>query len=233
MEMQRRLQVTYKTALFLLHRIRHAMSPTGPESKLTGTIEVDETYVGGKPRYKGNFDGKPINKRGRGTRKQPVVAVLQRDGEVRARVIPIVNAENVKRMLRDNVDASARVMTDKERSYIGIDAEFASHETVDHGRLEYARGDVTTNGIEGFFSRVKRGIMGVYHNVSKEHLHRYMDHFAFMHNTRKLNDGERTLALIQRTQGRRLMYRDPLADRSRHLPKPDPQLPPFPESESA
>jgi transposase-like protein len=229
LEMSRRLQITYRSALFLLHRIRYAMEDsTATPPKMTGIVECDETYIGGKPRYKGNFNGQPINKRGRGTRKQPVAAVLQRGGEVRTRVIPVVNGHNLKAMIRDNVDPSARIMTDKESGYIGIGAEYASHETVDHGRLEYARGDVTTNAVEGFFSRVKRGMVGVYHNVSKEHLHRYMAHFAYMHNTRAMNDGDRTLALIRRTDGKRLMYRDPLAHKGRQgLPPTDPQLPPF------
>ncbi|CAN5735906.1 IS1595-like element ISSod11 family transposase [soil metagenome] len=205
LEISRRIQVSYKTALFLMHRIRHAMTdnPENPD-KLDGIVEADETYVGGKPRFRGG------NKRGRGTRKQPVAAVLQRGGTVRTRVIPMVNSHNLKAMVRDNVATTARLMTDKEVGYKGLGAEFASHETVDHGRREYARGDVTTNGIEGFFARVKRGINGVYHNVSKEHLGRYMDHFAFMHNTRKLNDGERTLAIMKQAEGKRLMYRDPV-----------------------
>lgn len=229
LEMSRRLQISYRAALFLMHRIRHAMAPTGPEPKLTGTVEADETYVGGKPRYRGTASN-PINKRGRGTKKQPVAAVLQRGGTVRTRVIPSVNSQNLRRMLRDNVDSSARVMTDKEAGYKGVASEFASHETVDHGAGEYVRGDVTTNAIEGFFARVKRGINGVYHNVSKEHLHRYMDHFAFLHNTREMNDGERTLALLNATKGKRLMYRDPRAGKGRYTPPTDPQLPPFPES---
>lgn len=214
LELSRTLQVNYRTALFVLHRLRHAMTDdhTNPP-KLSGIVEADETYVGGKPRYRGTTEN-PINKRGRGTKKQPVAAVLERGGKVRTRVIPAVNAHNLRAMLRDHVDRSARVMTDGESGYRGAAEEFASHETVDHGAREYARGDVTTNSIEGFFARVKRGINGVYHNVSKEHLHRYMDHFAYLHNTRELNDGERTLELIRRTGGKRLMYRDPVKSRA-------------------
>lgn len=203
LELSRKLQITYKSALFMMHRIRHAMSTDPNAPKLSGTIEADETYVGGKPRYKGN------NKRGRGTTKQPVAAVLERGGLVRVRVIPAVNSFNLRSMLRDHVETSARIMTDKETGYKGVHAEFASHETVDHGRREYAHGDVTTNSVEGFFSRVKRGIGGVYHNMSKEHLHRYMDQFAYMHNTRAMNDGERFSSLVRDTGGKRLYYRKP------------------------
>jgi len=210
LELSRTLQVNYRTALFVLHRLRHAMHDDHtPEPKLTGIVEADETYVGGKPRYRGTANN-AINKRGRGTKKQPVAAVLERGGKVRTRVIPQVNSHNLRAMLLDHVDPSARLMTDGEQGYKGSDAVFASHEVVDHGKREYARGDVTTNSIEGFFARVKRGINGVHHAVSKEHLHRYMDHFAYLHNTRKMNDGERTLDLMRRTEGRRLMYRDPV-----------------------
>lgn len=227
LELSRRVQVTYKTALFLMHRIRHAMSPTGPEPKLTGIVEADETWVGArKPRHRGTA-ANPVNKRGKGTKKQPVCAVIQRGGDVRTRVIPVVNGHNIRKMLSDNVDPSARLFTDTEGSYTHAGPMFAAHERVNHRQYEYARGEVHTNTIEGFFARVKRGLMGVYHNVSKEHLHRYMDHFAFMHNTRAMNDGERTLELIRCSSGKRLMYRDPLADKSRHLPPPDSQLPPF------
>jgi transposase-like protein len=209
LELSRAIQVNYRTALFMLHRLRHAMTDNDPNPpKLDGIVECDETYVGArKPRYTGQ------NKRGRGTSKQPVAAVLQRGGTVRTRVIPRVNGHNLRAMLMDNVATTARVMTDGEQGYRGADAVFASHEVVDHGRREYVRGDITTNGVEGFFARVKRGINGVYHNVSREHLHRYMDHFAFMHNTRFMTDGERTLDLLRRTQGKRLLYRDPVTKR--------------------
>lgn len=175
LELQRALQVNYRTALFMLHRLRHAMTENDPNPpKLEGIVEADETYVGGKPRYKGTA-ANPINKRGRGTTKQPVAVVLQRGGKVRTRVISRVSSHKLRSMLLDNVASSARVMTNKESGCRGIDAGFASHEQVDHGRREYARGDVTSNSIEDFFARLKRGINGVYHNVSKEHLHGYMD----------------------------------------------------------
>jgi transposase-like protein len=208
LELSRKLQITYRSALFMMHRIRHAMAPTNPP-KLEGTIEADETFVGGKPRNPGPRSG-PGCLRGSGTRKAPVAAILQRGGAVMARVIPKVNSENVKSFIRENVDSSARIMTDQEASYKGIGAEFeGGHHTVNHGRREYVRGDVTTNGVEGFFARVKRGLNGTYHAVSREHLHRYIHQFAFAHNTRRLNDGERFSALVRDTSGKRLLYRKP------------------------
>ncbi|MFZ2874689.1 MAG: IS1595 family transposase [Phycisphaerales bacterium] len=203
LEISRKVQVSYKSALFMMHRLRWAMADDhSSPPPLDGVVEADETYVGGRPRYRGN------NKRGRGTKKQPVAAILQRGGTVRTRVIPVVNADNLKGFIRENVAKSAKLMTDQESSYKGLGAEFeGGHHSVNHGAGEYVRGDVTTNGIEGFFARVKRGIRGTYHNVSKEHLHRYMSHFEFSHNTRGMNDGERTLALIAKADGKRLRYK--------------------------
>ena len=211
LEMSRKLQVSYKSALFLMHRIRHAMAqdPRNPP-KLTGTVEVDETYCGGKPRYRGTAE-RPLNKRGRGTAKQPVFAMVERGGKVRSRVIATVNAQNVKQIMRENIDQSAKIMTDNASFYNGAAPEFAGHEVVNHGAGEYVRGNAHTNTIEGFFSRVKRGLNGTYHAVSKKHLHRYMSHFEYMYNTRGLNDGERTLELLEQARGKRLMYKEPIA----------------------
>ncbi len=185
LEISRKCEVSYKSALFLMHRIRHAMAQdTTTPPKMTGTVEVDETYCGGKPRYKGTA-ANPINKRGRGTKKVPVVAMVERGGKVRSRVVASVNAQNVKQIIRENVDESAKIMTDNAAFYNGLAPEFkGGHEVVNHGAREYVRGDAHTNTIEGFFSRVKRGLNGTYHAVSKRHLHRYMAQFEFVYNTR-------------------------------------------------
>lgn len=211
LEMSRKLQVTYKTALFVMHRVRWAMTddPTEPP-KMTGTVESDETYVGGKPRYKGWKHGADKQPRAKYTEKTPVVAVVQRGGEVRTRVVANVTSDNLRQILRENVDESARLITDDSYRYIRGGKDFpGGHETVNHSKGEYVRGDVHTNTVEGFFSRVKRQINGTYHAVSKKHLHRYMDQAAFLYNTRGLNDGQRAIRLIEKAQGKRLMYRFP------------------------
>lgn len=210
LEIQRQCQISYKAALFLLHRVRFAMAPdhaTAP--KLGGTVECDETYVGGKPR-KG--DGK-VRKHGRGTSKIPVFAVVQREGGVRAVVMPVVNGANVKAMMDRCVEPSARVMTDELPLYRkAVQGFTGGHETVHHATGEYARGDIHNNSAEGFFALLKRGIVGVYHNVSREHLHRYVAEFEFRYNHRTLNDGDRTAMAIRSAEGKRLAYRPPLAD---------------------
>lgn len=205
LQIQRQTGLSYRSALFLLHRIRFAMAPTDDGPKLDGTVEVDETYFGGKPRY-----CKSSNPRGT-YGKQAVIGLVSRGGEVRARVIPDVTAGTLKQAVREHVDKAARIMTDEHASYRGIGAEFdGGHEVVTHSAKEYVRGDVTTNTIESFFAILKRGVNGVYHNVSRQHLQRYLDEFEFRYNTRKLDDGERTQLAIKGAEGKRLTYREPV-----------------------
>lgn len=204
LELKRQCQISYKSALFMMNRIRFAMAPDVPSvPPLSGTVEVDETYVGGKPRVKNS------TKRGRGTNKTPVFAAVERGGRIRRRVVANVTGETLKAEIRRMVDPSAHIMSDEHSAYWGLGKEFASHEHVAHGRREYARGDVNTNTVESSFALVKRGIIGVYHNVSREHLHRYIAQYDFLWNTRKMNDGERTVFAIQSAEGKRLMYRQP------------------------
>lgn len=210
LEMSRKLQITHKSALFMMHRLRWAMADdhTTPP-KLTGTVEADETYVGGKPRLKGwSFDDWKL-RRAKWSTKTRVVAVLQRGGAVRSEVTAGVNARNIRQVLLANIHPSARLITDEHTAYRRVGPAFASHETVTHSKGEYARGDVTTNTVESYFARIKRGLHGTYHAVSKEHLHRYVSQFEWLHNTRRLTDGERAEALIRKTVGKRLTYHEP------------------------
>ncbi|PYV20741.1 MAG: IS1595 family transposase [Acidobacteria bacterium] len=203
LEIMRHCQISYKSALFLMNRIRFAMAPdieTAP--KLTGTVECDETYVGGKPRYKG------ISKRGRGTRKTPVFAAVERQGQIRRRVVADVTGETLQDAIREVVDPQARLITDDFQAYKGIGPEYnGGHETVCHSTREYVRGDVHTNTAESSFALIKRGIIGIYHNVSREYLHRYLWQFDFTWNNREMKDGERTVLAIQSAEGKRLMYK--------------------------
>jgi transposase-like protein len=204
LEIQRHCQISYPSALFLLHRIRSAMTPdSGP--KLKGVVEADETYVGGKPRP---GDGK-VHKRGRGTKKSPVFAIVERDGSIRRSVVPNVSGRTLKSALQECVDPSARIITDELSAYNGLHNLFrGGHDVVQHSIGEYARGDVNTNTAESSFAILKRGITGIYHAVSKKHLHRYVGEFDFRWNTRRLNDGERTMEAIRGASGKRLSYRN-------------------------
>jgi transposase-like protein len=196
LEIQRQCQISYKSALFLMHRIRHALSPD--LVKLRGMVEVDETYIGGKRKFvgRGSLDG-----------KVPVVSAVERCGRVRSQVVPRVTGKTLKSFIHKNVKENSEIHTDENRSYCLIRPHY-SHFTVKHAMDEYARREkdrlVTTNGVEGYFSLLKRGLNGIYHAVSKEHLHRYLGEFDFRWNARYLNDGERTELAIESAKGKRL-----------------------------
>jgi transposase-like protein len=211
LEIHRQTGLSYKSCLFLLNRIRFAMADSAPAllGPGGGDVEVDETYVGGKPRYKGQ------SKPGRGTRKACVVALVERGGSVKTKPVTDITGKNLKQFIRDNVDKSARILSDENTSYRGIGKEFdRGHEAVNHGFKEYVRlgTDIHSNTVEGFFSLVKRGITGIYHNVSKEHLHRYLAEYEFRYNHRELEDGARTLAAIKSSEGKRLLYKQPVQE---------------------
>lgn len=207
LEIHRHTGLSYKSCLFLLNRIRFAMADSAPDmlGPGGGDVEVDEVYIGGKPRNPG------VSKRGRGTKKACVLAMVERGGSVKTKPVANVTGKTFKSIVRANVDKSARILTDENSSYLGLAAEFErGHESTKHSAREYVRGDVHSNTIEGFFSIVKRGIDGIYHSVSKEHLHRYLSEFEFRYNNRQLDDGARTVAAIKAANGKRLIYREPI-----------------------
>lgn len=202
-QLHRMLGVTYKSAWFMAHRIRYAMTQDPLKSKLDGIVEVDETYVGGKSRGRGYDSARE--------RKIPVMGLLERGGRIKA-MVP-VSGKNLKEHVRAHVATSAHVMTDEHLGYRGLDAEYAGHSTVNHTAKEYVRQEpgtlVTTNTIESFFSLLKRGVMGTFHHISKRHLPRYLDEFAFRWDARKISDRERTILAIKATEGKRLMLKEP------------------------
>lgn len=198
-QLHRMLGITYKSAWFMGHRIRHAMKQSPFGGKMGGIIEADETYIGGKARGQGV---------GRGTtNKSMVFSLVQRGGNVRSFTIPNVTAANLKPILREHVSADARVMTDEWVGYRGLKKEFADHQTVNHSHDEYVRGEASTNTVEGYFSLLKRGLTGTYHHVSRHHLHRYLAEFDFRYNARKDSDAVRNFLALKNVQGKRLMYK--------------------------
>jgi transposase-like protein len=206
LEIRRHCQISYPSALFLLHRIRRALTPErGKSPKLRGIVEADETYIGGKPRHGWGIG--PF-KRGFGTKKTPVFGMVERGGRIHRRVIPNVSGKNLKKAIRECVDQNATISTDELQLYRGIGKEFkGGHITVNHGCKQYVLGDASTNTAESSFALLKRGMTGIYHAVSKKHLHRYVNEFDFRWNTRNMNDGERTVAAVQGAQGKRLDYK--------------------------
>jgi transposase-like protein len=219
-EIQRQTGLSYKSSLFLLHRVRFAMAPTQQGPKLEGIVEVDETFIGGKPRYRlppSKFlrGDRPSNFQTKKQRKSIVFAAVQRHGQVRCRVIPTINAANLYKAVTDHVDLSSRIITDECRAYGRVGKEYAAHDRIQHKNNVYVRGDITTNTVEGFFATLKRGINGIYHSVSKKHLQRYLDEFEFRYNHRKLEDGERVIAAMRGADGKRLRYEEPVPKKDR------------------
>lgn len=206
MEVMRQCQISYKSALFLLHRVRWALRPdpkTAP--KLTGIVEADETFVGGKPR-------KPVPRQ-KWSNKTPVAGVVERreGGQIRRRVVADVTGKNIKQAIREVVDLGATIHSDESGAYTGIGIDFkGGHFTVNHSQLEYARDGVHVNTMESSHAIIKRAIIGIYHAVSKKHLHRYISECDFRWNYRTTNDGERVKAAIRAADGKRLMYREPV-----------------------
>ena len=183
--------------------------------KLTGTVECDETYVGGKVRvlpYKQKDDRQ--RRRFSGTsNKAAVFSVLQRDGSVRSRHVERVTAENLKPVIDQMIAEDAEVMTDSSTVLHNALAG-RLHYQVNHADKEYVRYEngkcITTNGIEGFFSLLKRGIYGTYHQVGKPYLQQYLNEFDFRYNNRKITDLERTEVALKATEGKRLTLRRPI-----------------------
>jgi len=207
LQIQRMLELgSYRTAWFMMQRIRFAMRDAVVVEKLDGVVEADETYLGARRR-----PGSPKGRPGVGSHKAPVVALVQRGGKVRSFHVERVTSENLKAVLSQHVDPHAILMTDEFNAYKRAERRFASHERVNHAAGEHVRpgGFAHVNTAEGVFSLLKRGITDVYHHVGKQHLDQYLAEFDFRYNTRKMSDGRRTIQGIQQVSGKRLMLRRP------------------------
>lgn len=217
-EIERKYSLTAKSAWFMLHRIREAMT-AGPVAEMfRGVVIADETFIGGKPRNR-HQQGRPRKGHGAGTKTGPgydKVAVLslvnKQTGEVRSQVVPDVTGPTLRKAIAEQVDIAGSVLhTDGGGQYRQMGQEFIDHQYVDHGTHEYVRGDVTTNHAEGYFSQLKRSIDGTHHHVSREHLQRYLSEFDFRYTTRSLSDSARMVRLFGQVAGKRLTYSVSLA----------------------
>jgi len=191
---------SYESAWFLAHRIRAAMEEL---NILGGTVEVDEAYIGGKP--------KPgTSKAGRGTKKTPVVAMVSREGKAETCVMEHVTQKNLREAMQTAIKPDSRIMTDDFAAYMGTRKYFTGgHRVINHSLGQYSRagGDVTTNRAESYFALLKRGVHGTFHHVSKHHLGRYLHEFEFRWNHRKIDDGVRCAAAIALMNQKRLTYK--------------------------
>jgi len=181
--------VTQKTGWFMEQRIRLALKDKDPQ-KLFGVIQVDETYVGGKNKNRPSHRKVP-NSQGRSLKgKSAVFGITQVGGKLFTQVVPDTKGSTVKQIIKDMIHEGSIVVTDQYRSYKRMPKEF-DHVVLNHKKKEYARGAFNNNTIEGFWSQLKRGINGIYHNVSRKHLDCYCNEFTFRFNTKKMNDGDR------------------------------------------
>jgi transposase-like protein len=207
MQIHRMLGVSYKSAWFMMHRIRESLREKMPEAGPLGgknkVVEADETFVGGRAR----------NRKDRIPPKEAVLSLVERGGKVRSRHVPDVGGATLREAIVTQVDRASYLMTDDAMQDITIGREFAGHGTVNHSDEEYVRAYFWhTNTAEGYFSILKRGIVGTYHHVSAEHLHRYLAEFDFRYNERValgINDRERMAKSIKGIVGKRLTYRRP------------------------
>jgi len=215
---------SYRTAWFMAHRIREAMkgssgaAPLGGEGKV---VEADESFIGkldNPPEVR--WDGTPYKKAAYkrqtnmygASRKRSIVVLVERGGKARTFHVAEANRETIERILASNVSTDSRLHTDESRLYKRMGTRFATHESVNHSKKEYARGDVTSNSAEGFFNVFKRGMTGVYQHCGEVYLNRYLVEFEFRHNTRTklgVNDKERATLAIKGAAGKRLTLRQP------------------------
>jgi transposase-like protein len=204
-ELARALGITQKSAWFMLHRIRLAMQ-SGSFEKMSGTVEVDETFIGGKAR---NMHAKDrARKITGGGRKDKIVVLglIERGGQIRAQVVPDTKKSTLQPIVKDSVEHGSSVFTDLNPSYTGLDWKY-DHRTVDHA-VQYVDGQVHTNYMENFWSLLKRGLNGTYVSVEPFHLFRYLDERVFTFNARKFTDTARFEDVLGSVAGRRLTYAD-------------------------
>jgi transposase-like protein len=216
-QVHRMLGLTYKSAWFMMHRLREAMAPGGKAAPLGGLgkiVEADETYMG---RRRGRPSGKSTFVTGFGWVSPPpydtqrkIVSLVERGGAVRSFKVDSVNKETIFKILFTNVDRKSELMTDEAGVYGAPGAHYKAHYTVNHSQEEWVRDYAHTNTIEGYFSIFKRGMKGVYQHCSEQHLHRYLAEFDFRYSNRSacgIEDQERTIKALKGIVGKRLTYR--------------------------
>lgn len=201
-QLARDLGITQKTAWFVLHRIREMLKEKAPKMVRT-EVQVDETYVGGKETNK-HASKKGKKRQGRcEDGKTPVFGIYEKEGTVMVKVLPLVSRKQVQKIISERIEKESTMVSDAFiiYGYLAKENEY-KHVVVNHKNGEYVKDGYHTNGIENFWSQLKRGIIGIYHQVSPEHLQRYCDEFAARYNTRKIKDHERFQQVIQGSEGR-------------------------------
>lgn len=208
-QLARDIEVTQKTGWFMLHRIRYAFDHINFKNVMGeggGIVEADETYIGGKISNKHAHERKALHD-AKDDNKVPVLGILERGKNVQAVAIPDASTNTIVPIVLETVLPKTSFVSDGAAVYSSLDKKFFQHIVVNHSAGEYVRGMFHTNNIENFWSILKRGIYGIYHHVSPEHLQQYLNEFTFRYNTRDQREGERFNVFLQQT-GRRLRYKD-------------------------
>jgi transposase-like protein len=203
LQIQRMLGLTYKSTWFMIHRIREAMKDSFFVKQLGGKdkiVEADETFWGNTRKLRPGARGY--------AHKEKVFALVERGGDVRSFHVPSVNGATLKPILKEQIKRDTHIMTDDMGAYYQLEKHFDNHSVICHSKKEYVRGAIHTNTIEGYFSLLKRGLIGTYHHVGPQHLKRYVSEFDFRYNHRKINDVERSDIALRGIEGKRLLYRD-------------------------
>ncbi len=205
-QVARDIGVTQKTAWFMMQRVRNAFKQQSfTKEKLTDTVEVDESYLGGKPANMHAKKREALLKKGANS-KIAVVGAIQRNGEVRAKHIEKTSYDNIVPFLIKNIHQGSKLMTDEHFVYANMDRVF-NHQTIKHMIKEYVRGEVHTNTIENFWSVLKRGIYGTYHFISNKHVQNYLEEFAFRFNSRDITEAQRFDKLVS-LSNHRITYKE-------------------------
>ncbi|MCH8902671.1 MAG: IS1595 family transposase [Bacteroidetes bacterium] len=199
LQLHRDLGITQKTAWFMLHRIREMMRQKAP-SLLTGEVQADETFVGGKNKNR-HANKKIKESQGRSTKDKTPVFGAHNKGRVNLKVVANTKAKTLKPIIEKMVAKGSIIITDEWGAYNHLSKNY-QHEVVKHNNGQYVSNGFHTNSMEGFWSLLKRGIFGIYHSTSPQHLHRYCDEFAYRYNTRNLADPERFTASLSQVNGR-------------------------------
>lgn len=190
LQLHRDLGVTQKTAWYLLHRVRTSLGLNVGTEKLSGVCEADETFIGGNEKNKHDHK-KTVGTQGRSVKTKIAVAgIVERGGELRAKVVPNTKGYHLKPFVYNNLEFGSRLCTDEWLGYKGLGHSF-KHNVVKHKENQYVNGDVYTNTLEGFWSLFKRGFVGIYHQMSDKHLQLYIDEFVFRYNTRNFSEADR------------------------------------------